>query len=69
MNRLLDIGFEIAGHWFIENGKLRFELIRHSTQKNILYAFVCDGQVKYVGKTVRSLSERMAGYNLHDNLV
>lgn len=62
MNRLLDIGFESAGHWFIESGKLKFELIRHSTQRNILYAFVCDGQVKYVGKTVRSLSERMAGY-------
>jgi hypothetical protein len=62
MNRLLEIGFEPAGHWPLENDKLKFELTRHSTQKNILYAFVCDGQVKYVGKTVRALSVRMSRY-------
>lgn len=62
MNRLLEIGFQHAGHWFMQNGKLGYELIRHSNQKNILYAFVCDGQIKYVGKTTRSLSARMAGY-------
>lgn len=62
MNRLLEIGFELAGHWVLEDDKLKHELIRHSSQKNILYAFVCDGQVKYVGKTVRALAVRMAGY-------
>ena len=62
MNRLLDIGFVPAGHWLIEGEKLKFELSRHSTQKNILYAFVCDGEIKYVGKTIRSLSLRMSGY-------
>lgn len=62
MNRLLEIGFSPAGHWFMENGKLDYELIRHSSQINILYAFVCDGQVKYVGKTTRTLALRMAGY-------
>lgn len=62
MNRLLDIGFEPAGHWILENGKLRYELVRHSSQKNILYAFICDGQVQYVGKTTRALAVRMAGY-------
>ena len=62
MNRLLEIGFEPAGHWLLESDKLKFELTRHSTQTNILYAFVCDGQVKYVGKTVRTLKMRMSGY-------
>lgn len=62
MNRLLEIGFEPAGHWLVENDKLKFELTRNSTQKNILYAFVCDGQVKYVGKTICALSVRMSGY-------
>jgi hypothetical protein len=62
MNRLLEIGFEPAGHWVLNNDKLNFELTRHSSQRNILYAFVCDGQVKYVGKTVQALSARMAGY-------
>lgn len=62
MNRLLDIGFEPSGHWLLVDGKLALELSRNATQRNILYAFVCDGQVKYVGKSVRALSERMAGY-------
>ena len=62
MNRLLDIGFEPAGHWRIDGGKLSFELTRCATQKNILYAFVCDGAVMYVGKTIRMLAARMAGY-------
>ena len=62
MNRLLDIGFDHAGYWILENDKLKCELTRHSSQKNVLYAFVCDGQVKYVGKSVRSLAVRMANY-------
>jgi hypothetical protein len=62
MNRLLEVGFELAGHWLLKNDKLTYELLRHAKQKNILYAFVCDGQVKYVGKSVRTLAVRMSGY-------
>ncbi len=62
MNRLLEIGFEPAGHWLLERDTLKLELTRHASQANILYAFVCDGQVKYVGKTTRTLLMRMAGY-------
>src|SRR5690349_13211452 len=62
MNRLLEIGFEPAGHWLLDDGKLKFELSRHSTQTNILYAFVCDGDVMYVGKTICMLATRMSGY-------
>jgi hypothetical protein len=62
MNRLLRIGFEPAGHWVLEGDRLRFELNRDATENNILYAFVCDGEVKYVGKTVQVLSARMMGY-------
>ena len=62
MNRLLEIGFQPAGHWLMDEGSLRFDLLRHSAQKNILYAFVCDGEVKYVGKTIRPLAVRLAGY-------
>ena len=62
MNRLLDIGFEPAGHWLLKSEVLVFELLRHTTQRNILYAFVSDGQIKYVGKTTQSLFSRMAGY-------
>lgn len=62
MNRLLEIGFEPAGHWKVDEGRLNFILTRHSTQTNILYAFVCDGIVMYVGKTIQPLSKRMGGY-------
>ena len=62
MNRLLDIGFKAVGHWLLTDGKLSFNFIRYASERNILYSFVCDGQVKYVGKSVRSLSERLYGY-------
>ncbi len=62
MNRLLDIGFECVGHWRLNDSDLAFELMRHGNQRNILYAFVCDGEVNYVGKTIQTLRARMQGY-------
>ena len=62
MNRLLEIGFHAAGHWHLVDGELSLELLRHGSQRNILYAFVSDGDVKYVGKTVRPLAKRLYGY-------
>ena len=62
MNRLLSIGFEPSGHWLTVDGRLDYELSRHSTKKNILYAFICNAQVMYVGKTVRMLATRMSNY-------
>lgn len=41
---------------------LDFNLTKYSTRSNILYAFICDGEVKYVGKTVQKLFKRMYGY-------
>src|SRR5258707_486145 len=61
MNRLLEIGFEPIGHWLLQGDGLAFELFRPS-QPNTLYAFVSDGEVKYVGKTVQPLHARMGGY-------
>ena len=62
MNRLLAIGFEPAGHWLLDGEELKFSLSRHASQRNILYAFVSDGEVNYVGKTVRTPHARMGGY-------
>jgi len=62
MNRLLDIGFEMAGHWLIEEGQLKLELLRHSMQQNVLYAFICDGEIMYIGKTTQTLAKRLYGY-------
>ena len=62
MNRLLDIGFEPAGHWTLVDSELRLELVKHMARSNVLYAFVCDGAVMYVGKTTKPLAFRMAQY-------
>ena len=62
MHALLQIGFVPVGNWYVEDGNLRCALIRHAEQSNILYAFVLDGDIAYVGKTTRSLAARMAGY-------
>lgn len=62
MNRLLGIGFQVAGEWHLENAALRIAFERYAEENNILYAFVCDGEVKYVGVSTQTLRKRMAGY-------
>lgn len=64
MNRLIEIGFIKVGFWQITNGNLKYHLDERFTDvKNNLYAFVCDGEVKYVGKTTRLLRKRMYHYS------
>lgn len=62
MERLLDVGFELAGHWVFNNGIINFELNKYATRKNVLYAFIIDSEVKYVGKTTKTLTQRMRWY-------
>lgn len=62
MNRLLAIGFEHAGNWSFRNGQLAVNLLRFGEQNNALYSFLEDGEVRYVGKTIRTLRQRMYGY-------
>ena len=60
--RLLNIGFVHAGKWNLKNNNLNVELIGHQKSKNVLYSFVSDGVVKYIGKTILELTKRMYGY-------
>jgi hypothetical protein len=62
MNRLLEIGFRLIGQWKIKRKKLDIELTAMMKNKNVLYAFVSNGEVKYIGKTIQSLQRRMYGY-------
>lgn len=62
MNRLLEIGFECIGHWLLENDKPIFKLLKRENDAKVLYAFVCDGEVKYIGKTIQPIWKRMYGY-------
>ena len=62
MKRLKDIGFIKAGFWFIENNELQYNLTTFSSEKNILYCFAWNNTIKYIGKTVKTVSQRMYGY-------
>ncbi|NTV26488.1 MAG: GIY-YIG nuclease family protein [Chlorobiaceae bacterium] len=62
MKRLFDIGFQVVGHWILTDGILKFQLDRMQNESNVLYAFVVDGDVKYIGKTTQLLNRRMYGY-------
>lgn len=62
MRRLLQIGFEQVGSWRMHDQELALELGRMNEQRNVLYAFVNDVEVLYVGKTTGTLGTRMGGY-------
>ena len=62
MKRLLKIGFKKAGDWILEDQKPKYVLEGLENTPNILYAFISEGNVNYVGKTIQSLKGRMYGY-------
>lgn len=62
MNRLLNIGFLSVGQWFLEKKQLKYSLSSNHSTKNVLYGFISNGDIKYIGKTIMPLSQRMYGY-------
>lgn len=62
LNKLKEIGFKEAGEWGKNGLSLELHLKEFSKNKNILYAFICNGEVKYIGKTVQTLYKRLMGY-------
>jgi hypothetical protein len=62
LQRLESMGFRKCGDWAIQEGRLKCALIDHASAPNVLYAFVSEGRVLYIGKTVRSLKQRMYNY-------
>jgi hypothetical protein len=67
MDRLTAIGFAHAGQWVLDSDKIDFDLSDTVGEKsNILYAFACEDQVMYVGKTTQKLSVRMGNYRNND---
>jgi hypothetical protein len=56
------LGFEDSGYWFLENNNIDFKLFKPQKETNILYAFVVDDEVVYIGKSVQSLFKRMYLY-------
>lgn len=62
MHRLESLGLQRAGEWNLVNGVLTCSLCKHGEDRNVLYFFIVNGEVKYVGKTVQPLAKRMVGY-------
>jgi hypothetical protein len=62
VERLRQIGFEKAGQWSLQDHKPICALEIHGSACDVLYAFALGSQVLYVGKTTRSLQQRMYGY-------
>ncbi len=50
------------GQWTMVAGAPTCQLTSHASNSDVLYAFVIDGGVMYIGKTTMSLSRRMYGY-------
>lgn len=42
--------------------RYKYNLTSHHTLKNVLYNFISNGDIKYIGKTQMQLSQRMYGY-------
>ena len=64
LKRLLEIGFELAGEWLLEDDGPCIEVRRYAAAANVLYAFASDDELLYVGRSGRSLGLRMQGYEL-----
>jgi hypothetical protein len=62
MKRLTDIGFRKVGEWKMLNESISPNLLELADSSNILYAFIFDGEVLYVGKTTQTLQKRIYGY-------
>ncbi len=62
MQTILDLGFERVGEWFLEKSTLHYRIDKNEAERNILYAFVVQEEVYYIGKSTQTLSWRMNGY-------
>ncbi len=59
---LLKLGFEEVGMWVLNGNSVQFQLTKNENERNILYAFIVQGNVNYIGKSTMTLGGRMNGY-------
>lgn len=62
MKKLIDIGFKKVGEWELKNEILICNLNKDYPDQDILYSFVYENDIKYIGKSVKSISKRLYGY-------
>ncbi len=63
VEKLVRIGLEYVGEWLLEDQTIKHHLSKHNLAKNILYAFVTEGRILYIGKSSSSLTQRLNGYS------
>ena len=62
VQRIKNVGFRLVGEWKLDTDKLQCALSDCQAAVNVLYAFASDGEILYIGKSVRSLKQRLYGY-------
>jgi hypothetical protein len=62
LQRLENIGFRLVGEWSLKGDQPKCTLTDQAKARKVLYAFVSDGAVVYIGKTIQTLQQRMRGY-------
>jgi len=62
LEQLKKVGFRRVGEWTLDAETLSCVLEDVSSSRNVLYAFVEGETVLYIGKSVRSLKQRLSGY-------
>lgn len=62
LDQLIAMGFRKAAIWRPEGEGLGCDFVEHGEAEKILYAFVSERTVLYIGKTVRPLKQRLYGY-------
>ena len=60
--RLSWIGFCQCAEWRFDENEMKCCFSTHGDTTNVLYAFISEGEVLYIGKTVRPLKNRMYNY-------
>lgn len=57
LQQLKTMGFRKIGEWKFEKDRLSFCVSHHYESANILYGFICQGSLVYLGKTDRPLEK------------
>lgn len=61
--RIAELGFQKVGYWQLVGDQLDFHINPEAREeKNVLYAFVSNGSLAYIGKTTQPIKDRLQRY-------
>ena len=62
VSKLAKVGFRKVGRWSMGKERPEYELDAEKITYNVLYSFVSDTEILYIGKTTIALRDRMYQY-------